>query len=184
MLVRQKGKHHHIQAMQAEQAAEQNPFKGKRIYIHSTSFKIGVEEAVKALDGPPAWSVRLKRIEEWAEHTAARARRAWAEMAVAHRDEKTEFALAWKRYVKSVDFGEVNTWIDRHNEYFPIEANLPCDIRTGKLMWGGKPFEKMGYFTPQWLLESFPPRLDRALECARSMGVEDKGTNSERTDWA
>ncbi len=182
MLVRQKGKHHYIQAEQSEQAVEGNPLKGGRVHIHTSSFKIGVEEALKALDGPPAWSARLRRIEEWVEYTVAEARQAWARMALDYYGENGGFREAWERYAENVDFKKINALIDRHNKYFPIEANLPCNIKTGKLMWGGKPFKKMNYFTSQWLLEIFPPNLDMALECARSMGIDSADMDS-MTEW-
>ncbi len=32
----------------------------------------------------------------------------------------------------------LNELIDKHNRYYPIEANLPIDVRTGRLLDRGR----------------------------------------------
>ena len=141
-----------------------NPYKGKPVYIHLPSFKITLDEYLKAMDGPPAWVMRLKRIEDWMDQTSARVHKDWVEMALENFDNSENFRREWMRFIENFDFSQINKWIGDHNEYFPIEANLPYDIRTGKMLYGGGPFRKKEFLGPDWLLDQFPPDIKLALK--------------------
>ena len=41
------------------------------------------------------------------------------------------FAIRWREVAKSWRFDDLNELIAEHNEYYPIERNLPIDPRTG-----------------------------------------------------
>ena len=118
------------------------------------------------MDGPPAWVLRLKRIEDWMERILAIADLAWAETAVEYQGDDRRFMQVWLQYVEEVDYGRVNKWIRDHNEYFPIEANLPYDIHTGKIMNGGRPFEEKESIGSEWLLGYYPPDPRQAIRKA------------------
>jgi hypothetical protein len=79
--------------------------------------------------GVPAWARRLKRIEDLSEEIAM--------------SERPEHELAKKLIV-------LHELIDAHNAYYPIEANLPIDAKTGRLMDRGRPWTRM----PKPLLET------------------------------
>ena len=50
------------------------------------------------------------------------------------------FERRWRELAEGWDFAEVNTLIEQHNEYYPIERNLPISMRTGEyLTLSGKP---------------------------------------------
>jgi len=158
----------------AQTLYDDNPYKGKPIYIHSPSFKIGLDEYIKAMDGAPAWVMRLKRIEDWMDQTSAKAHEEWVETALENVDNAGNFRREWMRYVENFDFSRVNKWICDHNEYFPIEANLPYDIRTGKILYGGRPFKKKQFLGPDWLLNQFPPNLEQALSDTGTLEIQIK----------
>ena len=67
------------------------------------------------------------------------------------------FERRWRALAQRWSFDDVNELIAQHNEYYPIERNLPIDIRSGDyLTINGRPFrrEPLG---PEWVLERFPP---------------------------
>jgi hypothetical protein len=82
----------------------------------SRNFTLTVEERLRAYaEGPPAWARRRRRIEDLEAELVRR-------VAVAP-DEELAARLA-----------VLNDLIARHNRYYPIEANLPIDPRSGALL--------------------------------------------------
>ena len=116
-----------------------------------------------AVGGAPAWSRRLKRIDTWTEAHEQELEATWRRLAAEARDDSSAFDTAWRRRVEEQDFGPVNELIRRHNLYFPIEARLPMDVRTGDYVRpGGRDYRR----TPldaAWVLQRFPPDLHQAL---------------------
>jgi hypothetical protein len=75
-------------------------------------------------------------------YTAAGARERWRE--IAHR---------W-------NFEEVNELIRDHNEWYPVERQLPMDPRTGEyVLIAGRPYTREE-LTPAWALAQFPADVD------------------------
>jgi hypothetical protein len=69
------------------------------------------------------------------------------------------FGQRWRALAQRWRFDRVNELIAHHNEYYPIERNLPIDLHTGDyLTISGRPYrrEPLG---PEWVLERFPPTL-------------------------
>ena len=64
---------------------------------------------------------------------------------------------AWRAYAASRDFGEVNTLIRQHNEWYPIERDLPMDIRTRDYVRVGGRSHRRPLLGPEWALQQFPP---------------------------
>ena len=77
------------------------------------------------------------------------------ELALAERYPATAVA-AWRELAESWDFDEVNELIDRHNRWYPLEARLPMDPRTGDfVLVNGEPYWKRP-LDARWVLERFP----------------------------
>ena len=57
----------------------------------------------------------------------------------------------------AADLALLNDLIGRHNNYYPIEANLPVDVRTGRLLERGMPWRPLSSVTPQDLLAPRSP---------------------------
>ena len=70
-------------------------------------------------------------------------------------DSDPTFARRWRELAERWRFDEVNDLIDRHNRYFPTEARLPMDPRTGDFV-----LIKVGATAravdASWILERFP----------------------------
>ena len=101
------------------------------------NFTIPLAERVRALAGPPAYSVRKRRIEDL-ELAIVRA----VEDALDAAPEIARDALAERRDVAPL-LRELATLIDAHNRYYPIEANLPIDPKTGALLERGRRWEPL-----------------------------------------
>jgi hypothetical protein len=50
------------------------------------------------------------------------------------------------------ELAQLNDLIDRHNRYYPIEANLPIEVRTGRLLDRGLPWRPLPPVTTADLL--------------------------------
>jgi hypothetical protein len=64
---------------------------------------------------------------------------------------------------KATSFDEVNDLIDRHNRWYPAESRLPMDPRRGDYaLVNGRDYH-LAPLDAGWVLERFPPDLERAL---------------------
>lgn len=100
------------------------------------NFTLTTEERVRAIvTGVPAWARRRKRIEELS-----------AQIPELHR--AGEGSTVKKRLAELVKL------VDAHNAYYPIEANLPLDPETSRLMELGEPWRPLPWPTLESLLEA------------------------------
>jgi hypothetical protein len=104
---------------------------------------------------------RLRQIEvETASHEA-RLGEAWRTSAESSRDAAT-FAERWRRTAERWSFTAVNELIERHNRWYPAEARLPMDPRSGDfVLVAGRPYRRR-LLDADWVLERFPPELELA----------------------
>ena len=96
------------------------------------NFTLTVGDRLRAMaQGPPAYMRRRRRIEDL--------------------EDRLVRLLAAAVDPSSPDvvntLAAVNDLIDRHNRYYPIEANLPIDPRTGKLLDRGAPWRPLPFVT-------------------------------------
>ncbi len=104
-------------------------------------FRTTVDEQVRAYtQGVPSYIRRRRRIEDL---EARLVELLWSS------DEPNETA-------SSAAFGDelavLNDLISRHNRYYPIEANLPIEVRTGRLLDRGRPWQPLPAVTTAVLL--------------------------------
>jgi hypothetical protein len=104
----------------------------------------------------PRYMERLREI-----HTETdRHRHALAEARQELRDavgaDAEAFARAWRERAESWDFREVNDLIRQHNEWYPVERQLPMDPRTRDyVLIAGRSYRR-DELTPEWVLAEFP----------------------------
>jgi len=104
------------------------------------NFTLTTAERLQAIvTGPPAWARRRKRIEDLS-----------AQIVELHRE--GEAAAAKKKLVELVAL------VDAHNTYYPMEANLPFDPITSRMMELGVPWRPM----PRPTIESLVADAARA----------------------
>ncbi len=103
------------------------------------NFTLTTAERIQAIvAGLPAWARRRRRIEDLP-----------ALILAAHQDGRP-------REVKKC-FAELLELIDAHNRYYPMEANLPFDPTTSRVMDGGEPWRPMPRPTLESILAPPPP---------------------------
>ncbi len=70
--------------------------------------------------------------------------------------QKGAFNRAWRRHVQRCGIEGVQSMVDDYNRYFPIEANLKTDTKTGRFQWMGGLWEPMVPPTRDDVLERYP----------------------------
>lgn len=143
-----------------ERDLEGSPVTGKPLPRRLRNFRPALDSyAAASLAGPPAHVRRLREIEE---ETAAHERRlaeAWVELARRHPRDPAVFARRWRRVAERWSFDAVNELIERHNRWYPAEARLAMDPRTGGfVLVAGEPYRRHP-LGAAWVLERFPPVL-------------------------
>ncbi len=66
------------------------------------------------------------------------------------------FAREWEERAQTWDFHALNDLIRQHNEWYPVERDLPMDPRTGDyVLVHGRTYERE-LVGPEWVLAQFP----------------------------
>jgi hypothetical protein len=141
---------------------------GLSSFIASPLVSTEKRAAALIMGGPPAWSRRLKRLDTLVDQALDDLRAAWSDLAHQHRGDPRGFEQAWRHHAEQVDFARINDLVRRHNLYFPAEANLAMDVRTGDYIGLGGGDYRRYPLDACWVLSSFPPDL----EIARSRQAE------------
>lgn len=145
-----------------ERDLDGNPLTGRPLPRRLRNFRPGVDSYVLSLGGPAPYMRRLRQIEEETEQHQHRLEQAWRGLAERCRGDAAVFSRRWRRLAERHRFDAVNDLIDRHNRYYPTEARLPMDPRSGDFaLVGGKPYRR-GKLDAGWVLERFPPVLAQA----------------------
>ncbi|MCS7006506.1 MAG: hypothetical protein RMM28_07335 [Thermoleophilia bacterium] len=125
-------------------------------------FRPRAEAYLAASRGPLPYMVRLHEIERRLAELEERCRAEWRALAATEPD-PLGFARSWSSYASSLDLEELNDLIDRHNRWYPIEAQLPMDPTTGDfVLVNGRDYRRPR-IDVGWLLARFPPERERAL---------------------
>jgi hypothetical protein len=98
------------------------------------NFTIPIEAKVRAAGGPPPYAARKRRIEDLEAELVL----AMREVALAKGDlvEARRAIDAKPAFAKQAK--QLAALVDAHNRYYPIEANLPIDPKTGGLLERGR----------------------------------------------
>src|SRR3954471_14501021 len=110
----------------------------------------------------PRYMQRLREIEQERRRQSAWLERAYETLRERHAGDPEGFARAWDERARNWNFDRINERVRQHNEWYPIERQLPMDPRTRDYVKvRGRSFrrEELG---PEWVLERFPARLDDA----------------------
>ena len=138
-----------------------SPLRGQPLRRVLRNFRPDVAGYVTALGGPRPYMQRLREIERLVERHERDVAVAWATLADECPDPVT-FARRWREQAHRLRFDEVNDLIERHNRFFPVEARLPMDPRTGDFVRiAGDPYERRP-LDAAWVLERYPPDLTLA----------------------
>ena len=127
---------------------------GRPLSDHARQYQRSLEGYLKA-GHRPRWMERLGEIEHGIARERRRLERAYAELRASVAPD--EFAALWRARAASWPFADVNLLIEQHNEWYPIERQLPMDPRTGdyvRIMGRSYRHEPLD---AAWVLAQFPP---------------------------
>jgi hypothetical protein len=104
----------------------------------------------------PRWMERISEID----HAIAFHKRAYARRHRTLREEcgsdRAMFAERWRAIAAAARFDELNELIAQHNDWYPIERDLPMDLRTRDyVLINGRSYRRP-LLGPDWILEHFP----------------------------
>jgi hypothetical protein len=127
-----------------------SPLKGRRLALRLRNFRPDAGSYLASLGGPPPYMTRLREIDA---------------LILGHEQELREVyewlgadPAAWPATAERWSFSEVNELIDRHNRWYPAEARLPMDPRTGDYaLVNGRSYRRRP-LDAAWVLERFPSR--------------------------
>ncbi len=125
------------------------------------NFTITLDQRIRALTiGVPPWAARKRKIEDDAErfvdelvdlHDTLAAKGCSAE----------EIDAALVEKACAFDLGRINALVRDHNRYYPIEANLPMDRKTGWYLAYGRPWVPEEPYTAERLVALARAELTR-----------------------
>jgi hypothetical protein len=131
----------------AEEPKPRRPTRPKLQYARA------VENYITA-GGPPRWMERLSAIDRGIARERSRLAEDYLSLRAAVAAE--EFAAEWRAFAERQRFDDLNELIDQHNEWYPVERNLPMDIRTRDyVLILGRSYRRPR-LDAAWVLEQFP----------------------------
>jgi hypothetical protein len=110
----------------------------------------------------PRWMERLAEIDGGIARERRRLERAYRQLREECGRDRRRFAQRWRALAETWRFDHLNDLIEQHNEWYPVERDLPMDPRTRDYV----PIHGRSYrrspLGPEWVLEQFPAERDAA----------------------
>jgi hypothetical protein len=129
--------------------------KGERFSQHSLQYQRTLEGYLQA-GNPPRWMQRLGEIQQGIARARRRLGLRYEELRAEHAGDGTGFAQRWREEAERYSFDDVNTLIEQHNEWFPIERNLAINPRTRDyVLINGRSYRREP-LDASWVLAQFP----------------------------
>jgi hypothetical protein len=128
---------------------------GKPLPRRLRNFTTSAEAYALSIAGPPAHARRLREIEDeiaWHENAL---RDRWQELC-AEVSDPAERERRWREIAARWNFRAVNQLIEKHNRWYPAEAKLPMDPRTGDFVKRGGRSYRLEPLDAEWILAQFP----------------------------
>jgi hypothetical protein len=109
----------------------------------------------------PRWMERVAEIDRGIAREVRRLEQAYRALRDEHGHDPQRFEERWHAVADAWPFGALNELIHEHNEWYPVERDLPMDPRTRDYV----PILGRSYRRPvldaAWVLERFPPSPTR-----------------------
>ena len=109
----------------------------------------------------PRWMERLADIDQGIAAEKQRLGRAYRAVQEECEDDPRAFARRWRAIARAWRFDALNELIHQHNDWYPIERQLPMDPRTRDYIRPGGRSYRRPVLGPEWVLEHFPASLPR-----------------------
>jgi hypothetical protein len=129
---------------------------GKPISSRARMSQRSVEAYLRA-GVKPRWMERISEIDDSIKAQKRRLERSYRALREECDGDGALFAERWRAFAGRCRFDELNELITQHNEWYPIERDLPMDVRTRDyVLINGRSYRRE-HLTPQWVLEQYPP---------------------------
>lgn len=109
-------------------------------------------------DAIPRYMQRAAEIERGLRDHQRRLAGAHARLREACGADAERFAREWETRAQTWDLAPLNALIRQHNEWYPVERDLPMDPRTGDYVLVHGRSHRRALVGPAWILERFPAR--------------------------
>ena len=128
---------------------------GKPISSRARLAQRTVESYLKA-GVKPRWMERISEIDDSIKAQKRRLERSYRALREVSDGDGALFAERWRAFASRCRFDELNELITQHNEWYPIERDLPMDPRTGEYrpILGRTHHRRV--LDADWVLEEFP----------------------------
>lgn len=104
----------------------------------------------------PRWMERLIEIERGTERERRRLAEAYDDLNAECGRDRRRFARRWHAIADAWSFEELNELIRTHNEWYPVERDLPMDLRTRDyVLVNGRSYRRRE-LDAGWILDQFP----------------------------
>ena len=104
----------------------------------------------------PRWMERLIEIERATKRARRELAARYADLREACGSDRAGFARRWRAVADGWDFEEVNELVRVHNEWYPVERDLPINPRTGEyVLITGRSYRR-DELDAAWVLREFP----------------------------
>lgn len=141
---------------------EGSPVKGAPLRQRLRNWRVEADSYLASMGGPLPYMQRLKLIEDIEADEERRLAALWRRLAARAADDAS-FAATWRRLAARRTFQGVNELIEAHNRWYPMEARLPMDPRTGDFVRvNGRSYRRRP-LDAAWVLERFPAERAAAL---------------------
>jgi hypothetical protein len=107
----------------------------------------------------PRWMERVSEIDRRVAEEHRRLATAYDALQHECGRDRERFARHWRRIAEAWSFEDLNELIRTHNEWYPVERDLPMDMRTRDyVLVNGRSYRRRE-LGPDWILEQFPPSV-------------------------
>jgi hypothetical protein len=128
---------------------------GRALSRHARQYQRTLEGYLQA-GHRPRWMERLGEIDFGVARERRRLQRAYETLRAQCGGEPAEFARRWRELARGWPFDDVNDLIERHNEWYPVERQLPMDPRTRDyVLIHGRSYRREP-LDAAWILTEFP----------------------------
>jgi hypothetical protein len=104
----------------------------------------------------PRWMERLIEIDRGTKREQRRLAQAYADLHEECGRDRARFRRRWGAIAEAWSFDELNELIRAHNQWYPVERDLPMDIRTRDyVLVNGRSYRRRE-LDAAWILEQFP----------------------------
>lgn len=128
------------------------------------NFSLSVDQRIRALAvGVPAWAARKRSIEDDEDRLVDKLLELHDKLR-AKGEPPQAIDAAIVGAAEAFDLSRLNALIAKHNRYYPIEANLPMDRRSGGYLVYGRPWRPEEPYTAARLVSLVRDELDRRAQ--------------------